>query len=178
MDIFSHGLWAGIGAEAANRMRPERRINPRIAAFWGVFPDLFAFAIPFLWLLVQFLSGDAPLESIPRPENGGGFETGPRAFLLARRLYMFSHSMVIFFLVFGACWLLYRRAVWELGGWLLHILADIPTHTSRFFPTPVFWPVSNVTFSGFSWANPKFLLADYFLIALAFFLLFRKKRAP
>ncbi|GAG43186.1 unnamed protein product, partial [marine sediment metagenome] len=46
-------------------------------------------------------------------------------------------------------------------GWGFHILLDIFTHTKTFFPTPIFWPFSNFSFSGINWANKWFMLFNY-----------------
>ena len=78
-------------------------------------------------------------------------------------------------LVFGIAFLIFRRPIWELGGWLIHILLDIPTHSYRFFPTPVFWPFSGWKFNGLSWATPWFLIVNYAAIIIIYLLLRRKK---
>ncbi len=162
--------------------------------FWGVFPDLFAFTIPFAWVIWHVLVGD-PV-SFPSPD---AIEPAPRdttwTFELASRLYNVSHSFVVFVVVVVIVILIRyfwrqrrpkfggpphgenRLIPWELGGWLLHILIDIPTHTYRFFPTPVLWPISEWKFNGISWATPTFLIINYSLLAIFYGLLwfFRKK---
>ena len=50
MDIFAHALWTNALARAAEK-RAENRHKTLLkigwATFWGVFPDLFAFSLPF-----------------------------------------------------------------------------------------------------------------------------------
>jgi hypothetical protein len=49
-------------------------------------------------------------------------------------------------------------------AWLLHILVDIPTHSTRFFPTPFLWPISSYEFSGIGWANPMIFIPNVVLL--------------
>src|SRR3989344_5218262 len=132
MDIISHGLWTGAVAKAAN-IKKEKPLNFWAAAWWGVFPDLFAFTIPFLGLLWNLSFSGVNLADIPGPSA-----TEPPSsdtlwiFQLATSLYNFSHSAIIFLIVFGLVWLVMRRPVWEMSAWLLHIVMDIFTHSYRF----------------------------------------------
>ena len=175
MDIISHGLWMGAGAKVINK-KINKPLNFWAAAWWGVFPDLFAFTIPFLGLLWNLSFNGVNLADIPGPS-----QTEPPSqdtlwiFRLATSLYNVSHSAVIFLIVFGLVWLVFKRPVWEMSAWLLHIAMDIFTHSYRFFPTPVFWPLFGWKFNGISWANPWFLAVNYFLLALVYFLLRRVK---
>ncbi|MFY9462265.1 MAG: hypothetical protein WAP51_03640 [Candidatus Sungiibacteriota bacterium] len=171
MDIVSHGLWAGAAYKAINLKR-EKALNVWLAAAWGVFPDLFAFTVPFLWLFWHLFLGDFNLSDLPRPHEVEPVkpDTLP-IFQLASMLYNFSHSVIVFLLVFGVMYIILRRPVWEMGGWLLHIIMDIPTHTYQFFPTPFLWPISGREFSGFSWATPWFLILNYSTLLIAYILL-------
>ncbi len=190
MDIFAHGLWTAAAARAVNlrlRKKPEterprlirRPLNVWHAAFWGIFPDLFAFTIPFFVIAFGVLSGNISLGQIPRSQ------TAPTSVLeqripilqLAYNLYDISHSLIVFGAAFFLAWLVFRRPIWELGGWLLHILIDIPTHSAQFFPTPLFWPISHWKFLyGFSWAAPWFMIANYSAILVAYLVLWKKER--
>ena len=62
-----------------------------------------------------------------------------------------------------------------LLGWPLHILIDVPTHSSKIFPTPFLFPISNYTFNGISWGNPIFMLINYSALFIVYLFLFRKK---
>lgn len=175
MDIFAHGLWAGAAYKAVNK-KTEKPFNIKMAAFWGIFPDLFAFTIPFVWLFGNLIFGSMGFSDIPRPDS---VEPTPQdtlpIFRLTSMLYSVSHSAIIFLIVFGIAYLVFRRPIWELGGWLIHILLDIPTHSYQFYPTPFLWPLSGWTFSGFSWGTPWFLILNYSAIILVYWLLRRKK---
>jgi hypothetical protein len=169
VDIFAHGLWAGAAATAANR-KLKRPVRIGWAVFWGVFPDLFAFAIPMALLMwTRFSQGLAAMPARGQPR-----------WSLAWQLYHVSHSLIIFGTVFGLVWLVTRRPALELLGWLLHILIDIPTHTARFFPTPFLWPVSSYYFSGIRWGERWFMLANYSALLIVYLLLWwtarRRKR--
>ncbi len=184
MDILSHGLWAAAGAKASKRAPRLGSGNIRVgwAFFWGMFPDLFAFTIPFTFLFWSILTGETALRDWPRPERGEPPEGNHWAGVqLASTLYQYSHSLVIFtivvLVVLGIVLWRKKRMPIEMFGWLLHILIDIPTHTYRFFPTPVFWPISEWKFDGFSWANPVFMVVNYGLLVVVFIILRRKKRS-
>ena|SRR3989344_2529681 len=175
MDILAHGLWVGAGYKAFNK-KNDRRLNTKAAVFWGVFPDLFAFTISFSWMAWHLFIGDFNASQIPHP----GAVEPPVAdtiwvFRLSHQLYSVSHSLIVFFAVFMLVFVLWRRPIWELGGWLIHILIDIPTHTYQFFPTPILWPISDITLSGMSWATPTFLITNYALLALIYWLLRERK---
>ena len=185
MDIFSHGLWAAAGAKGVNGSSrlgsSNKQFNPYWAFFWGMFPDLFAFTIPFILLFWSMLAGETALRDWPRPERGEPPASNHWAGVqIASTLYPYSHSLVIFTIVVLIVWGIAhwrkRRMPLEMFGWLLHILIDIPTHTYRFFPTPAFWPISQWKFDGFSWANPVFMVVNYGLLVILFLWLRRKKR--
>ena len=177
MDIFAHGLWAGAADKAVNK-KAKKPLNVRLAAFWGVFPDLFAFTSGFVWLFGNLIFGDMSFADLPRP---GEIEPAPQdtlpIFRLTSMLYSTSHSAIIFLIVFGVVFLIFRRPIWELGGWFIHILLDIPTHSYQFYPTPFLWPLSGWKFDGFSWGTPWFLILNYSAIIIVYWFLRRKKVA-
>lgn len=198
MDIIAHGLWTAAAAKALNRRRASRVANqePRIkwslnvwlATFWGIFPDLFAFTIPFAWIASGILFGNLHLSDIPRPHQIEPPTAGTFWVIhLAKQLYNISHSGLVFATAFLLVWLVGRfvlppsfrlqRAPWEMGGWLLHVLIDIPTHSYQFYPTPIFWPISSWKFVyGFSWSVPWFMILNYSALAIVYYLLWRKKK--
>ena len=178
MDIISHGLWAAAAAKTANKTKKiQKPLNLWRAGLWGMFPDLFAFTVPFIWLIGGLLLKEVSLSDLPKAD-----ETEPAPtdrlpiFRLASMLYSVSHSFIIFFPVFILVWLIWRRPAWEMGGWFLHILFDIPTHSYKFYPTPFLWPISNWKFHhGISWATPWFMILNYSALAVVFLLLRRKR---
>ena len=166
MEIIAHGIWATLAASAANNK--HKRLRVAWFAFWAAFPDLFSFApgvAVAIWLRV--------FRSVPSGESEI-YHSPIRSGLLPFDLYDLSHSLVVFALVFALVWLALRRPVWELLGWALHIVMDIPTHSAH-FPTPFLWPLSPYRFSGISWRQGWFLALNYAVLA-AVYLLFRMRR--
>lgn len=168
MDIFSHGLWAGAAAYGAN-MKRKRPISVWKTAAWGVFPDLFSFTIAFVWMIATSVRFDA---RNAEPFGGDGHIISQ----LTTTLYDLSHSLIIFLLVFGIVWYLLKRPVWELSGWLLHMLIDVPTHSYQFYPTPILWPISEWKFNGFSWGQPWFMALDITALAIVYWMIWRSYR--
>lgn len=182
MDVFSHGLWAGAVAKAANNSAIAGKIKKSLKVwqtiFWGVFPDVFAFALPFVWMFWNIAFGGMSFSDFPRPENmePAARDTLP-IFQIASQLYNISHSLIVFVLVFAFVWIILRRPALEMSGWFLHILIDIPTHSYRFYPTPFLWPISEWKFNGFLWSAPWFLILNYSALILIYWIL-RKKKKP
>ncbi len=175
MDILAHTLWANAGARVANKKLEKKgnslRIHPLWTGFWGVFPDFFAFTIPFAISIFGLLTGKLTFDSLSHHHLPGGFD-------LAHTLYQYSHSLVIWATVFLIVWLIFKRPRYELLGWALHILIDIPSHAAEFFPTPFLFPISDYKFlHGISWGNQWYMIINYSLLLLVFlYFTFRKKK--
>ncbi|MBI5389515.1 metal-dependent hydrolase [Candidatus Woesearchaeota archaeon] len=189
MDILAHGLWSAACAKFAHLK--SVKISIWWSVFWGVFPDLFAFTIPFVWMFWNLLFGGFSFADFPRPEHTEPLTQAklPAVFEIASHLYNISHSLVIFALVFFLVWMMY--ALWKkqhlfktlpplvMLAWLLHILIDIPTHTYRFYPTPALWPISGAMFDGISWGTPWFMVLNYgVLVAVYLFFVLYTKKSP
>ncbi len=166
MDIVSHGLWGGIAFGRKNRKKFW------LAFFAGVAPDLFSFGF--------FTAG-----TVFGVHPSLNFENGPPDPALVpgyvHALYDVTHSLVVFAVVFAALWYFLRRPVWEFAPWGLHILMDIPTHSSQFFPTPFLWPVSDFTVDGIPWSHPWIFVPNVAVLAILsiwfFIVLPRMRRA-
>ncbi len=143
-----------------------------------MFPDLFAFAPPFAWLAFSLVTGGMQFSDLPRPDAAPEMShSGFAVFELAEMLYRFSHSFAVFGMVMLLLWLWKRRFYFILLGWPLHVLYDIPTHTPEFYPTPLFWPLSDWTFPyGFSWGQPWFIALNYSLLLIVYAWLYVAKR--
>ncbi len=179
MDIFAHGLWTSAGAKLVNKKTTKEKLSVLQTAFWGIFPDLFAFGIPFSVLIFNVITGQMGIDAFAHHsdmENNIGDPSGNFPFhTLAYSLYNISHSIVVFMVVFGIVWCIRKKPVYELCGWLLHILIDIPTHSSQFYPTPVFWPVWGWKFlHGFSWGVWWFQCINYACIIIVYIWLYRQ----
>jgi len=173
MDTFSHGFWAGTAYYAINR-KLKKKLDTKLAVFWSVIPDLLSFGISFFWIIWSLINRTIDFSQMPRPDT-----VGPNHSIFVSNIiqifYNISHSLIIFLLISALVFLVSRRIVWEMGGWLIHVLMDIPTHSFPSYPTPIFWPVSNFKFNGYDWETPWFLILNFALV-LTVALWIRKKR--
>ena len=174
MDILAHMLWANYGARVGNK-KLEKKKKPLIklgwVTFFGVFPDLFAFTIPFCIAIFNMLFNSQSLSSMRNHHVlAGGFD-------IASFLYQFSHSIVIWAVVFIVVWIIYKRPRFELLGWALHIAIDIFSHSAQFYPTAFLSPVSDFKFLyGISWCNIWYMIINYSLLLIVTLYFFKKKK--
>jgi len=172
MDVLSHGLWAAALAKIIN-FKKEKPMKVWLTAFWGIFPDVLAFAPLFAWMGFQVIIGHfnssdfTPTEMEPTKAD-----TLP-IFQLTHLLYNLTHSLLAFAIIFITMFLIFRRARWSTLGWLFHIIIDIPSHSYKFFPTPFLWPFSDWKFNGIAWANPWFLLFNYLMLGIIWLAIWR-----
>ena len=162
MDILAHTLWANAGARGANEIAKKKGGNFHMhagwTAFFGVAPDFFAFTIPFIIGIYKMIFEGSSF---------GRHHFSVAGFDLASYLYQFSHSLIVFIFVFCAVWFFSKRPRWELLGWALHILIDIPSHSINFYPTPFLFPISDYRFPyGIQWSNMWYMLINYSLLFL------------
>ncbi len=176
MDILAHTLWTNAGARGVNKLRAKKG-KPKLmhvgwAAFWGVFPDFFAFTIPFILVIFKIITGQISSLSF------GQHHMTVSGFDLAAYLYQYSHSLVVWATVFLVVWIISRRPRWELLGWALHILIDIPSHDIEFYATPFLFPVSAYRFPyGVAWSNKWYMIINYSaLVSVWGTILFKKFR--
>ena len=155
MDTLSHGLWAVLLVKGA-----FNKGKLWLAFLFGILPDIIPFGIPFISMLFTGFRFGPPTEtSIPS---------------YVHLLYGITHSLIILFLVFALIYIFKKKIyVWMLG-WPLHILVDIPTHSKEFFPTPLFYPLSNITISGIRWSNPYIFFTNWILLITLGIIVFRK----
>src|SRR3989344_1589349 len=186
MDILAHTLWANAAAREVNAVAEKKNkkfhLDVGWTAFWGVFPDLFAFSLPFIFRFYDVLSGDGSA-SVFFVRSRGGVGGAEDGFNIAHTLYQYSHSLIIWAVVFLLVWGFYKRPRYELLGWLLHILIDIPTHLLAFYPSPFLFPISDYKFPyGVSWGNQWFMIVNYGALLLVWGHIFLKdlftKKAP
>lgn len=185
MDIFSHAFWTAVAAKNANskikHFKNKKSINVVWVATWGVLPDIFAFAPVFISAALTFLLGvgNQSVFTIPHPSE---IEPVNRdtlfIFRLTHALYNISHSAIIFISVFTLVCLITKKIRWEMLGWLFHILIDVPTHSYKFYPTPVFWPLASWKFNGISWATPWFMTINILaiLVVTSIYIIRRKSK--
>ncbi len=195
MDTLSHALWAAATGKGVN-LRSPRKIKLGWMALWAIVPDLFAFTPVVLWMLWQIYYNGVPFSDIPRPELMS-LEQRNAIFILrlSETLYQISHSFLVFLLLFFLTWLVRRYRLqqkgqggavanislpkqttgcsppWEMWGWFIHILMDIPTHSGQLYPTLFLWPLSDWYVDGNSWGNRRFMVANYLSLLIVFLLL-------
>src|SRR3989344_6280017 len=148
MDIFSHFLWTYAVFFKFKKYR-------LLTAIFGILPDILSFGPFFIYGLItrNFTSGKPELSSIPD---------------YVFTAYNFTHSLVIFLIIVGILYYITRQIPIYTGGWLLHILIDIPSHSREFFPSPFLYPISSFNVNGISWGNPKFLIVNYSLLLIVY----------
>jgi len=195
MDTLSHGLWVTVLARGVN-LKSQNKIKVRWMVLWGVLPDLFAFSPAVAWMLWQMFYKGVEFSHIPRPEiMPPEVRNTFLIFRFTETLYHMSHSFVIFFALFFLVWAIRwykftypQKSVatvlehshqqstrptpyWEITGWFIHILIDIPSHSEVFYPTLFLWPLSDVRFDGVSWGNKQFMITNYSCLLMVFILL-------
>jgi hypothetical protein len=134
VDTFSHALWG--------RGLFGYRGHPWLALLFGTLPDLVSFTPLFFYRLFSgtYVPGPPALETIPD-------------WLFIS--YDLMHSFVTALLVVGLVAYLNRSVAFAMLAWPFHICLDFPFHTARYFPTKIFWPLSDFHFDGISWGSPE-----------------------
>ena len=155
MDTLSHALW-GKGLFGYRKYRWASYL-------FGAIPDLLSFGVygvfSFIKNPLNISFGPPDISTIP---------------LWVFSLYDFSHSLIIatFFLLF--LFKVNKDIFFPALAWPLHIALDFFTHSLEYFPTPIFWPVSDYRFDGIPWSSPFIIIAN---IAVIFFIfVYRKNR--
>ena len=154
MDIFAHGLWTfGVF---------HKKKYAWWATLFGILPDLLSFGILFAANIVHgnFQRGRPSLSGLPD---------------WLYSAYNMTHSFVVFLAVFLIIYLTTKKWFWPLTAWAIHILIDIPTHSTRFFPTPFLWPLYNIRFNGISWGTGWFMLLNYGSLMVVFLIIARNR---
>ena len=150
MDILSHGLYGGV------TFGRRSRINFWLAFFFGIAPDLLSFGL--------FTAGTW-VGLVDHPDwTSGQHPDASQIPLFVHSLYNLTHSLVVFAAIFGLVWLIRKKPLLVMLGWPLHILVDIPTHSSQFFPTPFLWPVSDFRVDGHPWSSPEIFIPNVILL--------------
>ena len=158
MDVVAHGLWG------VTLFYAQGRKKFLAAVLIGMAPDLLSFGVFFAthpeWLTLRLagrVSGPPPLTLLP-----------PYVFYA----YNLSHSLVVWAVSFFLLWALSKKPPWLLSAWLLHVLCDIPTHASSYFPTPFLWPFPTPYVNGIPWFTPWFMAVNYAALFAGYCVLF------
>ena len=149
MDTVSHALW-GKGLFGYRKYG-------WYALLFGSIPDLLSFGLYFLFKLISnptnLQMGKPNLETIP---------------YWVFNLYDFSHSIIIAFVFIIINFFINKDLCFPMLAWPFHILLDFFTHSAKFFPTPIFWPIFDYKFDGIPWSNPYIWFFNVFCIILIF----------
>lgn len=138
MDTLSHALYGGVAFGRSSRISYGK------AFFFGMAPDLFSFGIFTATTVLGLVSGPDWSAGPPDPASIPHY---------VHVMYDLTHSLIVSGVLFGLVWLIMKKPMIELLAWPLHILVDIPTHSSAFFPTPFLWPLSDFYINGISWGH-------------------------
>ena len=133
MDVFSHSLW-GCGLFG-------HRGHPWLATAFGALPDLISFGPLVVCRIITgtFAMGPPRLDTIPE---------------YCFHAYDVTHSLLLAVMVTSVVFYWRKDIGFALLAWPFHVCLDFPFHTKEFFPTKLFWPVSEWVFDGVSWGTP------------------------
>ncbi len=156
MDTISHVFW-GKGLFGYRKYGSY-------SILFGAYPDLSSFGLYFLYNLIFNLSnfkfGKPPIETIPE---------------WVISFYNFSHSLVISITIISLVYIFFSKDFWfPMLAWPFHIVLDFFTHSIEYFPTPIFWPISDYKFNGIPWSNSYILFFNFLFLLFLFF--YRKKQ--
>lgn len=162
MDFISHGLWGSIAFGRRNR----RSFWP--AFIFGSAPDVLSFGTHFAASII----GISDRISFSSPPNPAAIP------MYVHALYNVTHSLVVAVAVIGIVWAVRRRPLWEMFAWPLHVLVDIPTHSTAFFPTPFLWPIAQVAINGKHWGSPWIFIPNVLLLVVLYswFFIIKKRK--
>ena len=134
MDTFSHALW-GKGLFGY-------RGYGKLALFFGAMPDLSSFGLLFVIQIINgvYIPGAPKLETLP-------------SWLFFN--YDISHSFITSFTCIIFVYFFNKQVAFTMLAWPFHILLDFPFHSKAYFPTKLFYPISNFSFDGIPWSNPE-----------------------
>ena len=159
MDTLSHALY-GKGFFGYRKYRWT-------SFLFGALPDLSSFGVYFLGQLFYnfngLKNGRPSIEEIP---------------IWVVELYNISHSLITAFVLIVIVYFIKKDLTWPMLAWPVHIIVDLFTHSIEFFPTPIFWPLSNYRFDGIPWSNIYVFTTNIVLIFLIFFYRFRGNTKP
>ncbi len=153
MDDFSHLAWSFLVFHWTGQVL--------LAMLFGVLPDLIAFVPMFFYQIGH-----------PRKEKDflKAYKTIPKGLRdYAEGAYKVTHNifallaMVLLGILLGWWWAL---------AWILHVLMDIPTHSKEFYPTPIFWPLSDWSIDGIPWSDKRVMIPNVILLLAGFALYF------
>jgi membrane-bound metal-dependent hydrolase YbcI (DUF457 family) len=176
MDIVSHALWSAALGEHLRRRGLITRRGLGMTIALGTLPDLVSFVPAALWTLREAHPVEATWAYIAATP---GTEPLPHSInTLSHNLHCVTHSVVITALLTFIVWR--ARPAWLplLAGWWLHIVMDIPTHSHAYYAVPFLYPLNDWAVDGVPWTNPWVMALNYAALAIAFTMLFVRRKGP
>jgi hypothetical protein len=167
MDVISHALWAGAAAQVARRRWRVTRRTVAWTVALGVLPDLVMLVPVVSWSLFQ---PDALrlIYDFVRAIPGREPYLPPLVVTLSHHAHCILHSAPISIAVTAVAWWLKPRLLFPLMGWWLHIVIDIPTHSSGYYAVPFLYPFTYRGVDGIAWTTPWVLIANYAVLAFIY----------
>ena len=179
MDVVSHWFWGVLAT--------RKHVNWKVAGPMAVLPDLLAFVPSFVY---------STMHGLERPTVDDTTVTSDFP-AIAWDMYRYTHSAVVVTVAVLVTWWLFTRfsgsrfesqfaeqhrskpllmafLLWL--PWYSNILLDIPTHTLQFFPTPVFYPLSDFGVDGTRWSTPIVLFTNVGVLAVLWMYVLWKDR--
>ena len=167
MDILAHSLWAGAGLAVARRHVVLSRRTVVATITLAALPDLIHLTPIIGW----WLFGDGTLAALRAYSTalpGQALGLPPLVEMLSHHLHCVMHSALVCGAVTGVLWAV-RGGLWiPLLGWWSHIVIDVFTHSADFYPSPVFYPITQRGFNGLAWNTPWFTAVNYAALAAVF----------
>lgn len=87
---------------------------------------------------------------------------------LTHHLHCVMHSALVVGVVTGLSWAAMGRFWWPLAGWWAHVVIDVFTHSAEFYPSPVFYPLTQRGFDGVAWNAPEFMALNYLALFVVY----------
>lgn len=160
MDIVAHMLWAGAATVLVARRRPLSCRSVAATLLLAGLPDVLQFIPVLAW--VVFGDGAASaLLALATALPGREPALPDTVALVSHHLHCMAHSAFVAGAVTAAAWIVLRRPWLPLLGWWSHIVIDVLTHSTAFYPSPVLYPLSYRGFDGIAWNEPWFLGLNY-----------------
>jgi membrane-bound metal-dependent hydrolase YbcI (DUF457 family) len=157
MDTLSHALW-GYGLFGYRK-------HARLALLFGALPDLCSFGAYLFSRLID-----------------GNFQAGPPSIIGMPSWLFISydiwHSFVVCIPIIALVAYWRRDIAFAMLAWPFHIVLDFPFHSLSYFPTPIFWPISDFTIDGIPWSNPEVWLPNVAGLIILLAYRYQHKRRP
>jgi len=177
MDILAHALWAAVGTTvAARRFRVGRRTAAATVAL-AVLPDVLH-ALPIAAWVVFGEGTAAALVDYAVATMGTEPALPATVAAVTDHIHCVTHSAVVASALTLLTWMATRTLWIPLLGWWCHIVIDVFTHSSQFYPSPVLYPFTMRGFDGLAWNTPWFIAVNYASLAVVWVCLLRTRNRP